>query len=158
MLKTGLRAQAIVDAKFSDIIKSPQGEIILRYGKKGGEDALIGIGDKQNSKLLDYIKEYHQFAGVQSDYFFLSLPTNARAHTPITTRGLQNIINTWGVKTLRGKEVHPHAMRHTNLQKISDTHGLGTAQKAAGHSNIKTTSKYYTKNYVNSANILDKEW
>jgi integrase len=155
LLATGLRADAVVNAKFSSLVKTPQKEFVLEYIAKGGKTKYIAI-EKQVIKLIE---DYHRLCGFTHDYFFVTLPTNANPDRhPMTTRALQGIIEIWGLRTLRGKSGHPHAFRHTVGQALTDVQGVGTAQVALGHENIQTTERFYINRFVNPSKILKDKW
>lgn len=154
MTKTGLRAKELVSLKFSNLIQAPSGETLVTYIKKGSRIAYSVIPDES----LNYVKSYHKKFGIDSDYFFLSRPgRNQTRRTNLTTRGLQRIVNSWGVKTCAGKLVHPHALRHTVGAKLLETSGSIAAQKVLGHSTPVTTSKFYTKPYFDGSKFLNWE-
>lgn len=154
-LATGLRAAAVVEAKFSDVEKTPQGESVLKYIAKGGKLKYIALSDQ----VIRYVKDYHRLCAIKHDYFFLTIPTNANpARHPMTTRALQSIVEVWGLKTLHGKSGHPHAFRHTVGQALTDEQGVGTAQIALGHENIQTTERFYLNKFVNPSKILKDKW
>lgn len=52
---TGLRAKEIVGDKFSDLLKGPSDETLLKYRKKGGK---IGFAVLPKD-LVEIIKDYH---------------------------------------------------------------------------------------------------
>jgi len=148
---TGLRATELVNLKFSSICASPEGDILVKYSKKGGS---VGFAFLSND-LLKEIKDYHNSIGSDADYFILSLPQkNQKFRSKISSRSLQKIINSWNVRTASGKLVHPHAFRHTVAQKTFDNFGSIATQKILGHSSANTTSNYYTRPYFNATSIL----
>ncbi len=150
--KTGLRAKEVISLKFSNLLKGPSEEILIKYVKKGGRNGFSVLSEE----ILRAIREYHQFIDVVSDHFLLSRPKrNQTTRTPLTTRSLQRIINAWNVKTCQGKNSHPHAIRHTVGQKLLETAGSIAAQKVLGHSNPITTSKFYTKPYFDGSSYLN---
>lgn len=154
MTKTGLRAKELVSLKFSKLIQAPSGENLVTYIRKGRRIAYSVIPDES----LNYIKSYHKKFGIDSDYFFLSRPgRNQTRRSNLTTRGLQLIVNSWGVRTCAGKLVHPHALRHTVGAKLLETSGSIAAQKVLGHSTPVTTSKFYTKPYFDGSKFLTWE-
>ncbi|EMM70815.1 tyrosine-type recombinase/integrase [Leptospira weilii] len=154
MSKTGLRAKEVVSLKFSNIFSAPSGESLIKYLKKGGNLGYAVIAEE----TLAFIREYHFIIDYKGDYFFLSMPgRNQYKRNPLTTRGLQLIVNSWGVKTCSGRMVHPHALRFTTGAKLLETSGSIAAQKVLGHSSPVTTSKYYTKPYFDGSKFLSWE-
>ncbi|EMO58392.1 site-specific recombinase, phage integrase family [Leptospira santarosai str. CBC1416] len=152
MSKTGLGAKEVTSLRFSDILKGPSGEILIRFRKKGGKNGYSVLSEE----ILTAIRDYHSVIAVVSDLFFLSRPKrHQKQRTPLTTRSLQRIINSWNVQTCHGKKSHPHAIRHTVGQKLLEKVGSIAAQKVLGHSTPLTTSKFYTKPYFDGSAYLD---
>ncbi|MCW7512120.1 tyrosine-type recombinase/integrase [Leptospira levettii] len=148
---TGLRARELVNLRFSNLTQSPEGDILVKYRKKGGKYGYTVI----HGSILEEIKIYQKLIGEKSDYFILSLPKRKNGkRSPLSTRGLQWIVNSWDVKTASGKQIHPHALRHTVAQKTFDHFGSIATQKLLGHSSANTTSNYYTRPYFNASSVL----
>ncbi|XDD44059.1 tyrosine-type recombinase/integrase [Leptospira sp. WS60.C2] len=149
---TGLRAKELVNLRFSNVTHSPEGDILVKYRKKGGKLGYTVI----HLNILEEIKIYQTFIGEKSDYFLLSLPKKKNGkRSALSTRGLQWIVNSWDVKTASGKLIHPHALRHTVAQKTFDHFGSIATQKLLGHSSANTTSNYYTRPYFNAGSVLN---
>lgn len=149
---TGLRARELVGLRFSNIAYSPEGEILVKYRKKGGKFGFTVI----SRQVFEDISQYQNHIGEKSDYFLLSLPKKKNGkRSPLSTRGLQWIVNSWDVKTASGKRIHPHALRHTVAQKTFDHFGSIATQKLLGHSSANTTSNYYTRPYFNAGSVLN---
>ncbi|MDI7226627.1 tyrosine-type recombinase/integrase [Leptospira santarosai] len=152
MSKTGLRAKEVTSLRFSDMLKGPSGEVLIRFRKKGGKNGYSVLSEE----ILTAIRDYHGYIDVVSDHFFLSRPKrHQKQRTPLTTRSLQRIINSWNVQTCHGKKSHPHAIRHTVGQKLLEKAGSIAAQKVLGHSTPLTTSKFYTKPYFDGSVYLN---
>lgn len=66
MSTTGLRAAEVVSLRFSNLQRSTQGEILVRYRKKvaGGAYSVIFI------KTIKSIGEYHIEFEISGDHFF----------------------------------------------------------------------------------------
>jgi len=152
MSSTGLRAKEILSLKFTDKIESPEGDILFRYLRKGGNLAFAVI----SGEALGSVKKYHETFGIESDHFFVTLPVNRTKgrRMPMTTRQLGRIVNGWNVTTGTGRPVHPHAFRHTVGQKMFDVYGSMAAQKKLGHTSPVITSKYYTRPYYDGTDVL----
>ncbi|TGL50819.1 site-specific integrase [Leptospira wolffii] len=154
MSKTGLRAKEIVSLKFSKLFQAPSGELLITYIKKGGRRGFSVIAEE----TLIFLQEYHSRFTEKQDYFFLSLPRRYQStRSNLSTRGLQLIVNSWGVRTCSGKIVHPHSIRHALGAKLLETAGSIAAQKVLGHSTPVTTSKYYTKPYFDASKFISWE-
>ena len=154
MSKTGLRAKEIVSLRFSQLFQSPSGELLITYIKKGGRRGFSVIAED----TLLFLREYHSLFNEKHDYFFLSLPgRNQSARSNLSTRGLQLIVNSWGVTTCSGRKIHPHSIRHALGSKLLEIAGSIAAQKVLGHSTPVTTSKYYTKPYFDASKFVNWE-
>lgn len=154
MSKTGLRAKEIVSLRYSQLFQAPSGELLITYIKKGGRRGFSVITEE----TLLFLKEYHSRFEEKHDYFFLSLPgRNQSVRSNLSTRGLQLIVNSWGVTTCSGRIIHPHSIRHALGAKLLETAGSIAAQKVLGHSTPVTTSKYYTKPYFDASKFVNWE-
>ena len=151
-LRTALRAHELISLRWSQSIETPEGETLFRFTGKGSRIRYALPGPK----ALNYIREYHKAYPGVSDHLFLSLPDRRfrNQRHPLTTRGLQKIIASWQKQTCSGRTIHPHALRHTAVQRAMDLGGSLVAQKLAGHSSPVTTSKFYTRPYVNATSFL----
>lgn len=158
MRETALRASELLQltftGSFQETIKGEPGRV-FSLTLKGGDLDGVFISDA----ALAVVRAYHRFALIESDRLFHSLPLRNRRNdrSRLTTRALQKIINSWDVKTLAGKPVHPHALRHTVIQKAMDEEGGLFAQKIARHRSTETTSKHYLKPYVNGKQLWERK-
>lgn len=152
-LKTALRAQELVQLRWSLALETPEGETVFRFLGKGSRVRYALPG----KEALGYVREYYARFLRDSDYLFLSMPDRGKSNQrhPLSTRGLQKIVAGWDKTTCSGRSIHPHALRHTAVQKAMDVGGSIVAQKLAGHSSPETTSKFYTRPYVDASGILD---
>ncbi|MDI7230081.1 tyrosine-type recombinase/integrase [Leptospira santarosai] len=152
MSTTGMRAKEVISLRFSKILKSPSDETLVSYIRKGGKLSYSVISDK----VLNSLKAYHSLFDSNSDYFFLSCPGRNRApRRPLSTRGLQKIVNSWSVKTCLGKTIHPHSVRHTVAQKLMDTGGGHFCSRILNHSSPSITSKFYLRPYADPSRYLN---
>lgn len=162
LLTTGMRASEIVILKRSDFRRDPDGFILSFYRpkvKKQGRH-VIRLSERTHRKLTRAIEDYHKAAGLKdTDHIFWSCQTRRAgtgtftAHTKLTTRSLQRIVNGWGVIDGRGKLIAPHALRHHVGRKVSRKMDFIYAQKLLGHSDPKTTSDFYTDKSVQALEV-----
>ncbi|MBE7438162.1 MAG: tyrosine-type recombinase/integrase [Spirochaetales bacterium] len=152
MSKTALRAAEVVSLRWSSAIELPEGDQAFQVRTKGGKIHIVLPGPE----ALAAMRAYSVLAAPNSDHVFHSLPNRAGAgsRTVLSTRGLQKIVAGWQVKTGTGRSVHPHALRHTAIQKAFDLAGGMAAQKLAGHSSALVTSRFYTRPYYDASAIL----
>lgn len=148
MSQTGMRAKEVVSLKFSNILRSPEDEILIKYRKKGGKVAYSLLTEE----ILTHVREYHLRFGIKSDWFFHSRPRkNQHIRKPLSKRGLQFTIESWGVFTLSGRRIHAHSLRHTIGQKVMEKAGSIAVQKILNHSSPVISSKFYLKPFLSSA-------
>lgn len=152
MSRTGLRAAEVVSLRWSALVTLPEGLQGFRVRVKGGKDHIVVPGPE----AIAAAREYHLKAAIVSDFLFYSLPLRNRSgeRNILTTRGLQKVVNGWGVKTGQGRLIHPHSLRHTAVQKAFDLGGTLAAQKLAGHSSPAVTGKHYTRPYHDCSTLL----
>ncbi len=154
MRETALRAAELLQLdradSFEEVVDGEPGRV-FRVRLKGGDTDGVFVSDA----TLAVVQEYHAFAGINSGHLFhsLSLRNLRGARSLLTTRGLQKIIRSWSVETLAGRLVHPHALRHTAIQKANDREGSLYAQKIARHRSAETTGRHYLKPYVNGRRL-----
>ncbi|EMP03377.1 site-specific recombinase, phage integrase family [Leptospira santarosai str. HAI1380] len=151
MSQTGLRAKEVVNSRFSNLLEGPSGETLLKYTKKGGSLGYSVL----SSELIAIIRDYHSRFEIHSDFFFHSLLKRYQTHrSPLSKRGLQYTVSSWGVKTCQGRNIHCHALRHTVGIKLLAEVGSIAAQKVLGHSSPVTTSKFYTQPFYDGSKYL----
>ncbi|EKO34199.1 tyrosine-type recombinase/integrase [Leptospira santarosai] len=151
MSTTGMRAKEVVSLRFSNILKAPSGETLVSYIRKAGKLSYSVISDK----VLNSLKAYHNLFDSNSDYFFLSCPGRNRApRKPLSTRGLQKIVNSWNVYTCQRKKIHPHSLRHSLAQKLMDTGGGLVCSTALNHTSI-ATARFYIRPFVSVEHYLN---
>ncbi|KXZ27455.1 recombinase XerC [Leptospira santarosai] len=151
MSQTGLRAKEVVNNRFSNILEGPSGEILLKYIKKGRSIGYAVL----SSEVIAEIRGYHSQFEIKSDFFFQSLLKRHQSHrSPLSKRGLQYVVSSWGVKTCQGRNIHCHALRHTVGIKLLAEAGSIAAQKVLGHSSPVTTSKFYTQPFYDGSKYL----
>lgn len=153
--QTAMRASEICRLKFSDIIELDNSKPAFRFQRiKNSDFHIVPITEN----LIKTLEEYHSTAGIKEDHIFWSLPNFLKnKRTKICTRTFQRIINDWNIKTGKRKLATPHSFRHTAGQKVFDSMGSIAAQKLLGHSSPVTTSRYYTKSYVDATPTLNWE-
>jgi len=151
MISTGLRAKEIVSLRFSDKVYTADGKMGFVYVRKGGK-RLITIPSRD---AIDAVIAYHELVQIDHDFFFLCLLSNARpSREPISTRTLQRIVNSWGVKQADGRLASPHSCRHTVGNRVFTKGGTLEAQKILGHTSPAITSRFYTQPFFDGSELL----
>ncbi|EQA44692.1 site-specific recombinase, phage integrase family [Leptospira broomii serovar Hurstbridge str. 5399] len=151
MSRSGLRAAEIVSLCFSNLLNSPKSETLVKYRKKGGKLAYSVLSED----TLKSIREYHSKFGISSDYFLLSRPKRHQSiRSPLSKRGLQLIVSSWNVKTLEGRNIFCHAIRHTAGRRMLEYAGSIATQKLLGHASANTSSKFYSPRFFDGNKFL----
>ncbi|MCB1305744.1 MAG: site-specific integrase [Leptospiraceae bacterium] len=152
---TGMRASELCELKLSNFEKDIDGSpAVTFYRKKRKDWHTVKLGKAHFRKLMAVIRDYHRAAGVEDDHILWSRPnviTGERTH--LVTRSLQRVVNSWGIKDGRGKTLAPHSLRHLVGILATRTRDHIFAQKLLGHSDPKTTSAFYTDQYVQGIEI-----
>ena len=153
MAATALRAAEVVQLRWSQSFRSPEGLRVFTFRKKGGKTGYCVPG----GRALAAVRAYQRVARTRSDEFFLCLPNNIQDRNPLSARGLRYIIRAWDVPTASGRTIHCHALRHTAAQMAFDKGGSIAAQLLCGHSSPHTTARYYMRPYIDASGLLGLE-
>lgn len=152
MVATALRAAEVVQLRWSQSFRSPEGLRVFTFRKKGGKTGYCVPG----GRALAAVRAYQRMARVRSDEFFLCLPGNIQDRKPLSARGLRYIIRAWDVQTAAGRTIHCHALRHTAAQMAFDKGGSIAAQLLCGHSSPDTTARYYMRPYIDASGFFNQ--
>lgn len=151
-LRTALRAQELVQLQWSKTVETPEGDTVFRFVGKGSKVRYAAPG----LEALTHVREYHERFPGRSDYLFLSMPDRSRSNQrhPLSTRGLKR---SWqrGTRLLVQAAGFIPMLSGTQVsRKQTDSGGSILAQKLAGHSSPVTTSKCYTRPFVDASSVL----
>tara|TARA_B100001939_G_scaffold344780_1_gene359945 strand:- start:2256 stop:2978 length:723 start_codon:yes stop_codon:yes gene_type:complete len=165
--RTALRAREIVSLRLSDAVTLPDGKTAFPVRRKGGRIVPAIPGDT----ALAALREYHATLDFSPEEFFLTLPNRARKgmRRPLDVRSLERIVERWGkelnIHTGRDRrntqtgertcKLHPHAFRHTALQRLFSLVGAEAARKVGGHTSTRTLERFYTATYFDASDHLD---
>lgn len=136
MYATGIRVSEACAIRIKDIDFSSQ--IITVLGK-GNKQRLVAYHDLAS----DYLKKYlHEVRGkwCSQDHGFVFV--NQKGN-PLTSRGIQYILEQQTKENGCPFTIHPHMLRHSFATHLLD-HGadLRTVQELLGHSSLSTTQIY----------------
>ena len=127
---------------------------IVRVKGKGSKERIVPINDVEKYYLNEYLDKRHLLLKKkQSDALFL----NSRG-TGISRQGffknLKEILKEKGLDP----DISPHSLRHSfATHLLNGGADLRIIQMLLGHSDIKTTAKYYTRaSETASIQALDK--
>lgn len=136
LYSTACRVSEMVKLKITDIDFDRKSALV--HGK-GNKDRYVYFDDK----AFVYIKEYLQIRKVgDCEYLFKSKLKNL----PMSVDSVENVLKNIGEKS-NVLNVHPHRFRVTRITDlINKGMAIQNVQKLAGHSDIKTTERYYRTN------------
>lgn len=115
--------------------------VILVHGK-GNKDRYVPFGNHATKALQDYLNDGRvqlmDKRQQEHDVVFVNHLGN-----PITSRGIEYVLDQVVKKTSLTSGIHPHMIRHTFATHLLD-HGadLRTVQELLGHSSLSTTQIY----------------
>ena len=136
MYACGLRVSEVVSLKIDDIDLSDQ---IVRVVGKGSKERIIPFYDEAKEYLVLYLNKVRKKMCTDKERnCFLNLKGQ-----PLTTRGVQYILDKVVLKSGLLLKVHPHMFRHSFATHLLDNGAdLRIVQELLGHSNLSTTQIY----------------
>lgn len=139
MYATGIRVSECATLTIAAIDFSLQTILVIGKGRK---ERYIPFGSFAAEALIRYLEKGRVVLDAKSqtttDYVFL----NARGN-PITTRGIQLMLNNLVKETALTVNLHPHALRHTFATHLLDAGAdLRSVQELLGHEHLSSTQIY----------------
>ena len=136
MYACGLRVSEVVSLKIDDIDLNDQ---IVRVVGKGSKERIIPFYDEAKEYLILYLNKVRKKMCTDKERnCFLNLKGQ-----PLTTRGVQYILDKVVLKSGLLLKVHPHMFRHSFATHLLDNGAdLRIVQELLGHSNLSTTQIY----------------
>lgn len=133
---TGIRVSELVNLKLSDIHFLDKRIKILG---KGSKERYVLYGSVLEKKLNLYLQNgYQELNKNKSDFIFLN-----KNGTPLTTRGVETILDQVLKKSGLNYHISPHVLRHTfATDMLNNGADLKIVQELLGHENLATTQIY----------------
>lgn len=133
---TGIRVSELVNLKLSDIHFLDKRIKILG---KGSKERYVLYGSVLEKKLNLYLQNgYQELNKNKSDFIFLNKNGN-----PLTTRGVETILDQVLKKSGLNYHISPHVLRHTfATDMLNNGADLKIVQELLGHENLATTQIY----------------
>lgn len=140
LFASGLRVSELCSIQLSDIQIRQR---FIRVVGKGNKERIVPFSNSSKEALENYINGLRldlikKKNSKHDNYLFLNEFGN-----PLTTRGVQYILNSIEKKLKLGMSLHPHKFRHTFATTMLDRGAdLRTIQEILGHESLSTTQVY----------------
>ena len=136
MYACGLRVSEVVSLRVDDIDLNDH---VLRVIGKGSKERIVPFYDEAGDFLKLYLNQVRKkWCDEKERICFLNLKGN-----PLTTRGVQYILDKVVLKSNLLLKVHPHMFRHSFATHLLDNGAdLRVVQELLGHSSLSTTQIY----------------
>jgi len=154
MLEAGLRVGEVVALKMFHLYfngKPVQTLLLTQEITKNHKERTVPISTRLKEALEEYLSSNGWFADMDPNHKAFTVFMSKKE---ITTRQVEKIINTAGMKAL-GRPVHPHMLRHTFASKLMRLTDMRTVQELLGHSNITSTQIYTHPNEDDKKKAID---
>ena len=160
----GLRDRAILELLYSSGIRV--GELtqldckdvdlelgIIKVLGKGKKERIVPIGSKAIEAIKDYLRKRGFSSGNDPES---PLFINTRS-SRLTDRSVRRIVEKYGKKCGPGRNITPHALRHTFATHLLDAGAdLRDIQELLGHVSLSTTQKYTHVSIDGLMDVYDK--
>ncbi len=115
---------------------------------KGGKQRYVFFSDEAVAAIQEYLPqraERLKMAGIDGKKYALFI---SRKGQPISVPGVRWIISRYALHSGIGKNIHPHALRHSFATHLVNSGcDVRVVQEMLGHSNISTTQRYTHVNF-----------
>jgi len=141
MLDAGLRVGEVAALEMSHLYfkDEPVNTLVLTADiTKNHKERTVPVCERLKNALHEYLKENSWLLNEKRNYYVFSIAFSSRS---ITTRQIERIINTAGMKALN-RPVHPHMLRHTFASKLMRITDIRTVQDLLGHKHVSSTQIY----------------
>jgi integrase/recombinase XerC len=154
MYSAGLRISEIVSINTKDISAS-LGE--AKITGKGGKQRFVFFSDEAKEAIADYLPERAarlSMAGIDEKKSALFINRRGK---PISVPGVRWIISRYSERMGLGKNIHPHALRHSFATHLVNSGcDVRIVQEMLGHSSISTTQRYTHVNLEKLKQVYEK--
>lgn len=134
MYGCGLRVSETANLKVSDINIE---ERFINIVGKGEKERIVPFHHDIQDLLQIYLSK-RKNKNIDSEYLFLN-----NRQKPLTSRGIQYILNKVALASKLNKKVHPHMLRHSFATHLLDNGAdIKVVQELLGHSSLSTTQIY----------------
>lgn len=137
MYACGLRVSELCSIKLQDLDMNDQ---ILKVQGKGNKQRIIPFYDGVKANIIKYIETVRNNWVTHAEHQILFVNQKGK---PLTTRGVQFILDALAKSTGMHMHIHPHMFRHSFATHLLDNGAdLRIVQELLGHSSLSTTQIY----------------
>ena len=136
---TGMRVSECAQLKLSQIQWDVQ--LILVHGK-GDKERYVPFGNYAKDALQKYMKECREILmdNYHTDHDIMFINSHGR---PITSEGIEYILNQIVKRSSLNTHIHPHMLRHSfATAMLNNGADIRSVQELLGHSSLSTTQIY----------------
>ena len=136
---TGMRVSECAQLKLSQIQWDVQ--LILVHGK-GDQERYVPFGNYAKDALHKYMKECREILmdKYHTDHDIMFINSHGR---PITSEGIEYILNQIVKRSSLNTHIHPHMLRHSfATAMLNNGADIRSVQELLGHSSLSTTQIY----------------
>jgi len=146
MYGSGLRVAEVAGLTV-DRLDLTRGRVIVMG--KGSKEREVPLSDPARAAIADYLVEGRApMAGEGSAAAFFN-----RRKKPIGTRDIRRLVGRYGARTLSGKRVTPHTLRHSFATHLLEGGAdIRAVQELLGHASVATTQRY---THVSRSRLFD---
>ncbi|MCL2800738.1 MAG: tyrosine-type recombinase/integrase [Treponema sp.] len=154
MYSAGLRISEVVSLSMNDICGS-LGE--AKITGKGGKERFVFFSDETKDAISEYLPQREarlRMSGIDGRRSALFINRKGK---PISIPGVRWIISRYSQHSGFGKNVHPHALRHSFATHLVNSGcDVRVVQEMLGHSSISTTQRYTHVNLEKMKKVYNK--
>jgi integrase/recombinase XerC len=137
MYSAGLRISELVELSLKTLEKDFSGARIIG---KGDKERQVFFSEEAREALLAYLpmRQVRVAKDKPTERLFVN-----RQGKPISVPGVRWIINQYAERSGLGKNIHPHALRHSFATHLVNSGcDIRVVQELLGHASISTTQRY----------------
>jgi integrase/recombinase XerC len=154
MYSAGLRISELVSLSMSNVSCTLDDARIMG---KGGKERIVFFSDDAKIAISEYLPVRAArlaMAGLDSKKGALFISRKGHA---LSIPGVRWIISRYAMASGLGKNIHPHALRHSFATHLVNSGcEVRVVQEMLGHSSISTTQRYTHVNLENMKNTYSK--
>jgi integrase/recombinase XerC len=154
MYSAGLRISELVSLCMENISKTLDE---ARITGKGGKERYVFFSDEAKAAIAEYLPSRMArlaMSGIDSKNGSLFI---SRKGQPISVPGVRWIISRYAQQSDLGKNIHPHALRHSFATHLVNSGcDVRIVQEMLGHSSLSTTQRYTHVNLENLKKVYAK--